>query len=102
MGGEWSLGVALINEIWPDRSRAFLAGLIGAAANVGYFVIALLGRGLTTYVKDLRDLLGSAGISESTVHYFIGTEQSGWRLLMMVGAVPALLTFFIRIFVPES
>ena len=26
MGGEWSLGVALINEIWPDRSRAFLAG----------------------------------------------------------------------------
>src|SRR3979409_610235 len=35
MGGEWSLGVALINEIWPDRSRAFLAGLIGAAANVG-------------------------------------------------------------------
>src|SRR5215475_8241012 len=25
MGGEWSLGVALINEIWPDRSRAFLA-----------------------------------------------------------------------------
>src|ERR1051325_6232242 len=39
MGGEWSLGVALINEIWPARSRAFLAGLIGAAANVGYLVI---------------------------------------------------------------
>src|SRR5262249_38306479 len=33
MGGEWSLGVALVMEIWPDRSRAFLAGLIGAAAN---------------------------------------------------------------------
>ena len=45
MGGEWSLGVALINEIWPDRSRAFLAGLIGAAGNVGYLLIALVGRG---------------------------------------------------------
>src|SRR5438477_12048420 len=35
MGGEWSLGVALVMELWPDRSRAFLAGLIGAAANIG-------------------------------------------------------------------
>src|SRR5262245_61790210 len=26
MGGEWSLGVALVVELWPDRSRAFLAG----------------------------------------------------------------------------
>ena len=31
MGGEWSLGVALVNEIWPGKSRAFIAGLIGAA-----------------------------------------------------------------------
>ena len=36
MGGEWSLGVALVMEVWPNRSRAFMAGLIGAAANVGY------------------------------------------------------------------
>jgi MFS family permease len=28
--------------------------------------------------------------------------HGGWRLLMMVGALPALLTFFIRMFVPES
>ena len=37
MGGEWSLGVALVNEIWPSKSRALTAGLIGAAANIGYF-----------------------------------------------------------------
>ena len=35
MGGEWSLGVALVMEVFPNRSRAFMAGLIGAAANVG-------------------------------------------------------------------
>jgi MFS family permease len=102
MGGEWSLGVALINEIWPDRSRAFLAGLIGAAANVGYLLIGLVGLGLTRYVKELPDLLGSAGLSDSAVQYLIGPQQSGWRILMMIGAVPALLTFFIRLFVPES
>src|SRR5947208_15276005 len=75
MGGEWSLGVALINEIWPARSRAFLAGLIGAAANVGYFLIALIGRGLTTYVQDLREVLASAGLAESSIHYLIGDQQ---------------------------
>src|SRR6188768_3306985 len=42
MGGEWSLGVALVNEIWPDKSRALTAGLIGAAANVGYLLAAVL------------------------------------------------------------
>src|SRR5438876_10125976 len=26
MGGEWSLGVALVMEIWPEESRALLAG----------------------------------------------------------------------------
>src|SRR4026208_934494 len=35
MGGEWSVGVALVMEVWPDRSRAWLAGVIGAAANLG-------------------------------------------------------------------
>ena len=30
MGGEWSLGVALVNELWPGKSRAVTAGLIGA------------------------------------------------------------------------
>src|SRR5262245_11451225 len=102
MGGEWSLGVALINEIWPDRSRAFLAALIGAAATVGYLAIALAGRSLTTYVAELQNLLSNIGLSESSVHYLIGTQQSGWRILMMLGAAPALLTFFIRVFVPES
>ena len=28
--------------------------------------------------------------------------NQGWRLMMMMGALPAVLTFFFRIFVPES
>ena len=31
MGGEWSLGVALVMELWPNQSRSWLAGIIGAA-----------------------------------------------------------------------
>lgn len=30
------------------------------------------------------------------------SANSGWRLLMLMGVLPAILTFFIRMFVPES
>src|ERR1043166_6576105 len=62
MGGEWSLGVALVMEIWPDRSRAFLAGLIGAAANVGYLLMAALGVGLGLVLEEIRTGLFTAGL----------------------------------------
>jgi len=77
MGGEWSLGVALVMECWPERFRPLLAGLIGAAANFGYLFIAALA--LKFHVRP-----------------------DSWRWVMLAGSAPALLTFFIRLFVPES
>jgi len=77
MGGEWSLGVALVMECWPEKHRPYLAGAIGASANVGFALIALL-----------------------TMQFKVTVES--WRWVMLVGAAPALLTFFIRLFVPES
>lgn len=74
MGGEWSLGVALVMEAWPAKHRPKLAGLIGAASNVGFMLIGLI-----------SPLFGS-----------------DWRMILVAGAMPAVLTFFIRIFVPES
>jgi SHS family sialic acid transporter-like MFS transporter len=75
MGGQWSLGVALVMECWPERWRPALAAAIGAAANVGFALIAIFGK-------------------------YVPREQ--WRWVMVAGAVPALLVFFIRLFVPES
>jgi MFS family permease len=100
MGGEWALGVALINELWPGRSRAFLAGLVGAAGNVGYLLIAVIGLGVLQQVESMRDLFLGVGLPETWVDALF--RNSGWRFMMMVGALPALLTFFIRLFVPES
>lgn len=102
MGGEWSLGVALVMELWPSKSRPTLAGLIGAAANVGFLVIALVGLVLSQFIDGTADALRTVGLSEAWVTKLIGADQSGWRLLMFFGATPALLTFFVRIFVPES
>jgi MFS family permease len=77
MGGEWSLGVALVMECWPEKHRPLLAGAIGAASNVGF------------------GLLGALGAA------FQVTRHS-WRWVMLAGAAPALLTLFIACYVPES
>lgn len=96
MGGEWALGVALVMEVWPSEKRWLLAGIIGAAANIGIALIAIAG----LYVNHLGAGLSALGLSDELVQKL--TNNGGWRLLMMLGAAPALLTFFIRLFVPES
>jgi SHS family sialic acid transporter-like MFS transporter len=100
MGGEWSLGVALVMEIWPNRSRAWLAGVIGAAANFGYMLIALISLGLNAIIGDLHSFLLAVGISEGSADSLVA--NSAWRLLLLFGAAPALLTLLIQFFVPES
>jgi MFS transporter, SHS family, sialic acid transporter len=77
MGGQWSLGVALIMECWPEKWRPFLAGSIGAAANVGQLMV-----GFTAKLHPVT--------------------TDSWRWMMLVGALPALFVFFILLAVPES
>ncbi len=85
MGGEWALGVSLVTELWPDRSRVMLAGLIGAAANVGFLLVGLLSLVLVGFLERFSDLLLQLGVSDSVVQSL--THNEGWRLLMMAGAV---------------
>jgi len=77
MGGEWALGVALVMEVWPEKHRPWLAGAIGAAANLGMVIV---------------------GVIAMYVHVTVDS----WRWMFLVGASPAILTFLIRLFVPES
>lgn len=100
MGGEWSLGVALVMEVFPNRSRAFMAGLIGAAANVGYLMVGIVGLGITNVKSQLEQFVGQLGLPEWLATRLVANDC--WRVMMILGIVPALLTFFIRIFVPES
>lgn len=101
MGGEWALGVALVMELWPSASRAWLAGWIGAFGNLGYTVCGLISFGLTkTNSMALQSVLMEVGLSPRWAESL--TSHGNWRLLMLAGAVPALLTFLIRLLVPES
>jgi MFS family permease len=100
MGGEWALGVALVMEIWPARFRPMLAGIIGASSNVGFLIIGLIGLGLAQVIDDLGGVLRSVGLPRYVVTPLLA--NSGWRLLLFIGATPAILAFLIQIFVPES
>jgi SHS family sialic acid transporter-like MFS transporter len=101
MGGEWALGVALVMELWPGTSRAALAGWIGAFGNLGYTVCGLIALGLTRLTStEIASALTSVGTPAEWADAL--TAHRNWRLLMLVGAAPALLTLFIRLFVPES
>ncbi len=100
MGGEWALGVALVMEVWPNRSRALMAGLIGAAGNAGYLLVGIISMGLNSVVSTVAKVLTGTGLSSELVATLVSND--GWRIMMMLGTLPALLTFFFRIFVPES
>jgi SHS family sialic acid transporter-like MFS transporter len=82
MGGEWSLGVALVMEVWAPHARPVLAGLIGAVGNLGYILTGLL--------VDAVQRMGAT------------MDSGGWRWVLGLCVFPAVLTFFLRIFVPES
>jgi len=77
MGGEWSLGVALVMEAWPEEKRPLMAGLIGMSSNMGFALIAVIG-------------------------IFFQTTVHSWRWVMLVGSSPVLLALAIIWFVPES
>ena len=44
MGGQWSLGVALVMECWPEKWRPALAGAMGAASNIGFLLVGVTAR----------------------------------------------------------
>lgn len=75
IGSEWAVGTALINETWPARSRVVASGIMAASFGFGALV---------------------AGF----VNLLIGTH--GWRLVFLVGIIPAILVSIVRRRIPES
>ena len=100
MGGEWALGVALVNELWTRGNRAVVAGAIGAAANIGYLLVAALSLGMNTFIDTMNGWILALGGTKELAGWLL--DHQAWRFLMLIGALPALIIFLIRIFVPES
>lgn len=100
MGGEWALGLALVVETWPRRSRAWLAGTIGTSVNLGFIAVAGISLTLGELLASLETLLRNQAWTAPWADWLLAGR--GWRLLLLTGALPALLTLFLRWLVPES
>jgi SHS family lactate transporter-like MFS transporter len=83
MGGVWGVGAALALETLPVANRGFFSGLL----QEGYVVGNLLAAGL---YGILFPRLHGAGLF------------APWRVLFMIGALPALLAFYLQFKVEES
>ena len=81
MGSEWSTGVSLLAETWPNRARPKGAGFLQAGFGVGTLLAAAVWLVLSTLAP-----LG----------------PSSWRLMFVVGALPALFCLYIRRAIGES
>ena len=74
IGGEWAAGASLVSETWPRRWRPWVSAGLQSAYQIGILLAAL-----TTFLM--------ASVNP--------------RWVFLVGAVPALLTFWIRRAIPE-
>ena len=79
VGGEFAVGVALVAEVMPDRARPHALGLLQALSTVGNTMAALVSMGVGYFQQ-------SGALSAS----------NGWRVMFLVGAIPALLALVIR------
>ncbi len=76
MGGEWGVGAALAMETIPPGTRGVVSGILQTGYPSGYLLAAIT--------------------------YFALYGLLGWRGMFMIGALPALLVWYIRGKVEES
>jgi MFS family permease len=86
VGGEFAVGVSLVAEVMPDNIRTYALGLLQALSAVGNVIAALIS-------LSLGELEHSGVIGEFEI---FGVKLTAWRLMFVVGTIPALLAVSIR------
>jgi len=82
MGGVWAAGMPLTLEHWPTHLRGIASGMLQAGYSTGFILSALAYQFVYPLVNQQPDF--------------------GWRVMLWLGALPALLVIFIIRGVQES
>ena len=86
VGGEFAVGVSLVAEVMPNKARPFALGLLQALSAVGNVSAALM-----------NIALGQVESAGGLENLSVGDHPvKAWRILFLIGTVPALLAIFIR------
>jgi MFS family permease len=81
IGSEWSTGVTLVAETWPDEARAKGCGFLQSSIGAGMLIAVSIWYALS---------------------YFNPTSTQNWRILFLIGALPAFLVLYLRRGLEES
>ncbi|WP_245835235.1 MFS transporter [Thalassospira mesophila] len=81
IGSEWSTGIALVSETWPDKARPKGCGFLQSGFGGGALLAAVVWYFLSHYQP-------------------LGAES--WRLIFAVGALPAFCVLYLRRALDES
>ncbi|MBI2808638.1 MAG: MFS transporter [Planctomycetes bacterium] len=79
VGGEFAVGVALVAEVMPERARTHALGWLQACSAIGNVTAAFISMGLAPF-----EAAGTLGAVQP------------WRVMFLIGALPALLALVIR------
>jgi MFS family permease len=78
IGSEWATGTSIMAELWPQHARGKGAGLMQCGLGIGFFLASFL-------------------------WLFVGGfGPQAWRLMFLIGILPAFLTLWIRASIDES
>ncbi|TFG74640.1 MAG: MFS transporter [Thermodesulfobacteriales bacterium] len=90
MGGEWASGEVLVAEKWPNEHRGKVIGMVQSGWGIGYILAAILA---TLIIPNLHE-----GVTYTIP--ILGIQMDGldlgWRILFLIGVLPAFLVFYIR------
>ena len=81
IGSEWVTGASIVSELWPVRARGRGVALMQCGFGIGFF--------LASFAWLLVGAIGAMG-------------AGGWRMMFVIGVLPALLTLWVRRSIPES
>lgn len=86
VGGEFAVGISLVAEVMPAKARPFALGLLQALSTVGNISAAFINIGLGV-------VEGQGGLEDLK---FNGVPVTAWRIMFVIGTLPALLAILIR------
>lgn len=86
VGGEFAVGVALVAEVMPNSVRQYALGFLQSSSTVGNIMAALI----NIYLGIIE---GSGALKSMDL---AGQPLTAWRVMFLVGALPALLAILIR------
>ena len=81
MGGVWAAGMPLAIEHWPAELRGTVSGMLQSGYSMGFMMSAFV---------------------YQFVYPLVNRGNTGWRMMLWLGALPALLVFWIMRSVKES